>query len=150
MCVVCVGKERNASSAQARWRDAGEGVRVRVRGREGVGNAKSARGVVQAGRMCVGAKRSPNDQNRTGDQLISEDTANSINHYSQSLYHLSYARSQPAPPHTNKHNNNTLTSHTHTKYTTKQTQTTTPRLHTISIALKNKQNTQTTQQHPTH
>ena len=44
--------------------------------------------------LCERKKRSPNDQNRTGDQSISEDTENSINHYSRSLYHLSYARSR--------------------------------------------------------
>ena len=44
--------------------------------------------------VCVWEQKSPNDQNRTGDQLISEDTENGINHYSQSLYQLSYARVQ--------------------------------------------------------
>src|SRR5690349_3512961 len=46
---------------------------------------------------CGVHKRSPNDQNRTGDQLISEDTENGINHYSQTLYHLSYARIRHLP-----------------------------------------------------
>ena len=58
-------------------------------------------------------EKSPNDQNRTGDQLISEDTENGINHYSQSLYHLSYARIRHLPhtmhykyKYTNTHTNN--------------------------------------------
>lgn len=67
-------------------------------------------------RVC--SKRSPNDQNRTGDQLISEDTANSINHYSRTLYQLSYARSRTPTPHKYKH----IHAQPHTTQTTHHTQ----------------------------
>lgn len=70
-------------------------------------------------------KKYPNDQNRTGDQSISEDTENSINHYSRSLYHLSYARSRT--PHSQhvldmgSHTNDTASRHIqHITNTTRQ------------------------------
>ena len=70
-------------------------------------------------------KRSPNDQNRTGDQLISEDTENGINHYSQSLYHLSYARIRHLPhtmqyKYTNTHKHTPPNNIQHTTNTTRQ------------------------------
>jgi hypothetical protein len=55
--------------------------------------------------------------------LISEDTENGINHYSQTLYQLSYARSR----HSHKHSHNTNTStqqNTNTKQNNTHIQTT--------------------------